>query len=308
MFPTFPQFIELDLSQKETYNQFYSRFPPYSDFSFGNLIIWLNQYHDLHIATLNGNIVLECHNLFENGKYVLTLLGDKEIEKTLDALLAYQRESGHTPGLSMVPQTVINNIVNPQKYDIIYERSNANYILDAAQLAALEGSTYAKLRRQINYFEREYAGRFEISARDIESLEEVKKVVNNIHTWDAIYTHNDQERQESYVINTSLKYARELCFKNLSLVVDGSIQAITLYQMIPQSDYVIGNHTKSNYNYRYAFNYLIHKLAQKLYSEGIPYINFEQDLGIAGLREHKMGLRPIHFLDSYSILPKEDNS
>lgn len=298
---TFPNFSKLDMGLKNSYNQLYAQYPPYSDFSFGNLVIWLNQFQDLKISLLHDNIVIRCRNLFEDGKEIISILGDNRIDESLDALFSYLKSAGLPPHLDMVPEIVIKSLKDASQYKVQLERDNSNYILSTSLLASLEGSAYGRLRRQMRRFEELHKNNYVIKEIDLTDPQEVQKIVNNIHLWDKIYTHNDQERQESIVINTSLLYAKELGFRNLSLFVDGKVQAITLYQKIPQKQYVIGNHTKANYKYRNAFNFLIHHLALRLNDEGIEFINFEQDLGLSGLREHKLGLRPISFLEHYSV-------
>lgn len=303
MFPTFPNFVELQLDQKGHYDEFYKRFEPYSDFSFGNLMIWLNQYGDLHISLLNGNVIIECHNLFEDGKYTLTLLGDTNIDQTLDDLFTYQKATNNEASLVLVPEVVVTGIKHRDRYAITEEPANSNYILSCEKLSSLPGADFERIKRQIKSFVKDYGDRCEVVELDITKTGEVNKLVNDIHVWDTIYTHNDQEKQESFVINTSLQQAAELDFRNISLVIDGSIQAIAIYQLLPQPEYVICNHMKVNFNYRHASVYLTHQLASRLWRLGIPYLNFEQDLGIEGLREHKRRMRPVKFLKSYQIQP-----
>jgi hypothetical protein len=266
-------------------------------------MIWLNQYHDLHITTLHGNIILECHNLFEDGRYMLSLIGTSQIDETLETLFGYLRDTGKKSLLNMVPEVVINNLKHPERFIITDEPSNANYILDTEKLAELPGTSFENLRKQVHRFENQYAGRFEVVELDIASSAVVNTLVNHIHLWEKIYTHNDVEKQESYVISTSLTHAEELGFKNLSIYVDGTIQAIALYQITPQPQFVICNHMKINFEYRYISTYLTHALARKLWQQHIPYLNFEQDLGIEGLREHKLRLKPVRYLRSFSVTP-----
>jgi hypothetical protein len=304
----FPEFSNFDMSLKAEYDSIFGEFPPYSDFSFGNLMIWLNQYQDLRLSLLHGNIIVECRNLFEEGKHILSVLGNNSMDATFRSLLRYLADSQQPQVLEMVPETSVEALSNPGVYDIEEERDNFNYILSTGEWSKLEGSRYGKLRRQINNFIHTYEGRFEVKKLDLRDPRTVNTIVNNIHLWDRIYTDNDVEQQESYVMSSSLSNAEALNFHNLSLFIDGQIQAISLYQKIPQSDYVIGNHTKSNYQYRYSFNYLMYELAQQLHERRVAYINFEQDLGLPGLREHKMGLRPIDFLKFYSVTPSGLNS
>lgn len=299
--PDFPNFTPLTLEMGEEYNNYYAQFPPYTDFSFGNLVIWLNQYGDLRLSVLNENLVFQFTNLFMQNTPMLSFLGINKVDDTVRELLAYQVSAENPPELSLIPEIVRRCITNHSGIKIIEEQDNANYVLDTFKLSKLEGTNYGKIRRQVKKFQAEYANRFEVKAIDIANLDNASLIVNNIHTWDRLYSHNDQEKQESAVINTTLKHAKDLPFKNLSVFIDGRIEAITIYQELPQVGFVTSNHTKANNNYPNLFNFTVHSLAKLLNEQNIPYINFEQDLGIAGLREHKSGLRPVEFLRHYRI-------
>ncbi|MCA9350135.1 DUF2156 domain-containing protein [Candidatus Nomurabacteria bacterium] len=299
--PTFPKFTKFSIALKDDYNKFYAQFPPYSDFSFGNLIIWLNQFRDLEISNLNGNIVYRFTNLFMDEQPMISLLGNTKIDQTLKDLLEYQISIGHPPEISMVPETIKTKVQDIKGLKISEEHGNANYILDTEKLTILPGTHYGKLRRQYSRFTREYCGRYEIKTLDIRDNRNACELVNGIHAWDRLYTKNDQERHESRAINTSLQHAKHLEMSNISVYIDGKLEAIALYQILPQHSYVIGNHTKANLGFKYLFNFTVLSMAKHLHEEGYPYINYEQDLDIPGLKEQKMGLRPINFLKHYKI-------
>src|SRR5690348_378296 len=93
----FPDFTLYDFSLNKEY-------PPYSDFSFGNLGIWLNQYQDLRISLLNGNIVVECRNLFEDGKHIISILGNHAMDASFEAIFEYLKVSRLPLRIDLVPE------------------------------------------------------------------------------------------------------------------------------------------------------------------------------------------------------------
>lgn len=299
----FPEFTRFGLGLKDDYDKICRQFLPYADFSFGNLAIWLNHFDDLEISLLNDNLITKYTNFFDNNSYTVSILGKTRVDETIDAVFGYLTAHGHPLLLTVIPHTTIAHIKHSERYKITPQRDNYNYILSTEGLANLTGSSYGKLRRQVSRFEREYENRYQVKEFDLSIVSDMKLLINGIHGWDRLYTANDEEKSESLVLNASLNFASDLDIKNLSLLIDGSIHATTFYRQLPQGDHVLANHTKASYAHRNAFNVMVHKLAQHLYSQGIMYINFEQDLGIPGLREHKQGLRPIHFLEHYSIEP-----
>lgn len=303
----FPASTVFTAALKPAYDQLYAKYPPYADFSFGNLAIWLDQLGDLRISVHGGNIVIECSNLFDAGRHTASVLGTNNVDETIDAVFLHLKDTGQSAHLRMVPESTVESITDTSKYVITEERDNHNYVLSTERLATLSGSSYGKLRRQVRKFESVHAGRFVIKELDLTDASSLLMLVNHMHQWDTIYTYNDQEKQESRAITTALQHAGDLGLRNLSLLVDGTIHAFSLYQPVPQPGWVIGNHTKASHHHKNAFNYLLHRLAATLNEEGVSYINFEQDMGIPGLREHKLGLRPVTFLKSYSVEPSPGN-
>lgn len=61
------------------------------------------------------------------------------------------------------------------------------------------------------------------------------------------------------------------------------------------------NHIKVNYSVQDIFRYTVYRLAKILKKSGIAEMNFEQDLGIEGIRTFKMRLRPSRFLEKKII-------
>jgi len=74
--PAFPAFRRLDLeADRERYNAFFAQFPPYADFSFGSIHIWLDAADDLVACELDGNLVLRFTDVFRDGQLALSVLG-----------------------------------------------------------------------------------------------------------------------------------------------------------------------------------------------------------------------------------------
>jgi hypothetical protein len=75
--------------------------------------------------------------------------------------------------------------------------------------------------------------------------------------------------------------------------------AYSIYEI--RDDYAIGHFEKALKEHNGLYDYLKHTTAKELHEKGVKYINYEQDLGIVGLRQTKLLLHPEHYLKKYSI-------
>ncbi len=303
--PKFPGFVRITLKDKHWYNEFYKNFPPYADFSFGNLMNWLNQHDDLEGSNLNGNLVLRCTNIFMNDERMYCFLGNKRTSSTLESLFEYLHLHNEIMKIRGVPETTVNKIRPWSKKRLIIQedRDNFEYILDVNKIAYLSGSDVRKLRREVRTFLKDFGS--DVLLREINlKTETAIEVHNHLLKWERAFSHNDSSKQEAKVIDMLFANRISLDYGCIGLYVAGILEGIAIYQKIPQKKCVVLNHIKVSNEYRYMFDFLIFATAGKLKLQGVQYINFEQDLGIEGLREHKLSLKPVDYLKKYSISQK----
>ena len=302
--PHFPDFRRVTLADKDWYSTFIQAFEPYADFSFGNFIVWLNQRDDLAICQLNGNLIVHCTAVFMNNQLIITLIGRNQISETINAIFKHQQEHGLAIELLGVPDVVVNSLGKQvSDYEITTDRDEFEYVYRTDRLASLEGSEYRNKRRDLSIFKRSNPDTElrELDLADITTCDYLRKC---LRTWENTYSANDPTQQEAEVLESTLKFGGQLAYKNYSLYINDDLVGFVLYQAPPGADCVIVNHIKTDNKIPYTFDYLFVALANKLHSEGIHWINLEQDLGLPGLRAHKESLRPDHFLEKYTIRPR----
>ena len=79
--------------------------------------------------------------------------------------------------------------------------------------------------------------------------------------------------------------------------------AVPDFRMLPSNKrYALSHFAKGDTSHHSAvYNILNWQEARILYSSGIRYYNWEQDLGIEGLRQSKLKYRPAFFLHKYRV-------
>jgi hypothetical protein len=96
-------FKKFNLDCQAEYKKFYAKLPPYSDFSFNKLLVWLDIYDDLHYSIVNTNYIFRFSNPFQDDEVSYTLIGTEKIEETLSELRDEIINANHKLTLSMVP-------------------------------------------------------------------------------------------------------------------------------------------------------------------------------------------------------------
>lgn len=302
--PLFPNFRPITLDDREWYDAFYVQFPPYADFSFSNLLIWLNQRDDLALAQLSGNVILRCTNLYMGDQVMFNILGNTQIDETIDTIFAFQQESGLKQGLLGVPDFVLNQIRDITRFEVFDDRDNYEYILDARALADLEGPSFKRLRQYVHTYANSADSPAQVEQLDLADPNVAEYLRTNMNKWGKAFTTNDSASQERQVMDRTFELASKLGYENMSILVDGELVGFMIFQSKAYQSTVVANHLKSSYQYHNTSYYMTHQLARILSSRGINYINYEQDLGILGLRDFKMKLRPHHLLPKYNLTPK----
>ena len=302
--PVFPIFRHLTLADKDWFEEFYGDFPKYADFSFGNFVIWQGAENNLQISQLNGNLVFMDKPYYLDDQIMLNFFGNKKVTETMNALFKFQKSQHAEQELIGIPEFIIENIAEKDRYVITEDKNNAEYILDTKKLSDLEGHDLQSVRRYVSKFIKATDNDFTVVTSDMDSPGSRTKLEQTIESWEKSFATNDSAEKERPVMQRMFAVSEELGYKSVSIYVHGILTALVVYRPI-STDTVVLNHHKTNYAYEGLSVALIHEAAKALSQQGFKYINYEQDLGIEGLRTFKQKLKPLFMLKKYTIRPRQ---
>jgi hypothetical protein len=180
------------------------------------------------------------------------------------------------------------------------------YVMDAKACAELSGGEFGRIRRKVKRFLREAEDyRLEIKPLNLSSSDNRQLILDSVLAWQKRFPNsNDPGRTENQAIEASLRHHEVLGLQNLCVFIDAKLHGVVLFHTSLDGQYLIMNHLKVDYSLPFIFDYLTNQVAIKATEIGAPYLNMEMDLGIEGLRQHKLGLRPVNFFKKYAITPK----
>lgn len=297
--PDYPDFKAFTYTDVSWYDKFSAKFLPYADFYSGNMRVWLDINGDLELSRLGASIVYRFTSVLDNNTVTTTLLGKDNIDGNLDRLL------GDISRLSFVPLEVVQGIHNPDNYLIEPERESFDYILSSDLLNNLEGSRVRSLRQGINFAYKNYAANVSTHNEKLTS-KHWPKLNEWLSRWAKVFTltSNNEGSYEMVAMARNTQLAQEVSNYLWTIYIGGQLEGFVIYHQMPQEEYITINHVKTGYRYKFVFDFILHRFAKDMQAQGILFMNLEQDLGLEGLRTHKLKLKPVRLLEKYSIRQK----
>lgn len=297
MIPIFPNFKDLELSDKGEFENIIKKYEPYSDYNFISLWAY-NTEKDTRISLLNNNLVLRFRDYITNEPFY-TFLGDNNPENTVDQLIELSKKEGFKEELKLIPEANIKNM-NKSNYNITEDRDSFDYILSVEEISALTGDKYHTHKNFVNKFNNNYS---EYHLHNLNLLDPViqEQMLNVFYNWE---TSRHKERSETQhelsAIQRALKDSNEFNLITLG-VYDREALVGFIIASLEQMNYAVSHFAKADMNYSGVFYFLYHHLAKQLHEKGYKYLNNEQDMGIPGLRKSKEQWNPTHYLKKYII-------
>lgn len=301
MIPSFPEFKKVEMSDGKLIEHFTARFPPYNDFEFTSL--WSYNIDGKNAFSFyNNNLIIRIHD-FVTGEYFYSFLGINKIKDTITSLLEQSREDHFNPQLKLVPEIAILSTSEIGKYFLVMEDpDNFDYILSVKEIADFSGSKYQDKRNLVNRFKKGYPDH-KIIQLDLTDLTTQREILNLFALWQKL---KERQRDDSIIELTALERLFELSkftkFQCLGVYSSSRLIGFSTFHTI-WDGYAILSFEKCDVSFKGIYEYLNQETAKYLQILGAKYINYEQDLGIPGLKKAKMLWRPVFFLKKYTIEP-----
>lgn len=184
----------------------------------------------------------------------------------------------------------------PGKYDFIEDRDNEEYVYRTQDLISLPGKKFRMKKNHLNSFLRQY-GDYEYVSLKKENLEEAQA---EIREW---FERHGEIPEEEEAMKLCFRYWDELGMRGAVIRIYGKAEAFTCGDLINENmAHCIFEKANSNIRGLYqAINrdFLIHEFPET------EFVNREEDLGIPGLREAKLGYNPDHLTEKFDVVLKK---
>lgn len=301
MYPKFPQFVPLTLEDKATIQLLTHSLPPYSDFNFTSLWSW-NVKGLVSYSILNGNLVI-CLTDYLTGLPSYSFCGDQNVHDTAVNLLEYLMAEELTPELKLIPEICAQGL-RTSELDVKADQDNSDYILDIKKLTTYSGSELKPHRNLVTKFNKLHQAvirQLELHQPDLQA-----ELENFFHRWIA-YKQLDQAAtaNELTAFKRVFHLAHDENILGLGLYVNNQLAGFTINEMLPHNYLMIHFEKGEAPAYPGIYQVLMQQTAQFFANKGYQFINYQQDLGLAGLKQNKSSFKPHHFLHKYKVCLKQ---
>jgi hypothetical protein len=290
-------FKPLEIVHKEIFNRFFREDPPeISELTFTNLFIWSHCNHPLWTRK-EGCLLLILRPDGAN-PYGLPPIGRGDKRKALEFLCGELGNIASEVRISRVSEDYLSRHVDTDRYHVISDRDNSDYVYLSSDLIQLSGRKYHQKKNHLNRFMKNY--RFEYRDLDMELVECFLEMQEDWCQMKECVERPDL-LSEDYAIYRALTYFEELDYRGGAIQMDSGIEAFSLGEPLNPDTAVI-HIEKANPDISGLYTAINQLFCSNAWSQ-MKYINREQDLGMEGLRRAKESYHPHHMLKKYNISP-----
>lgn len=290
--PIYPDFEQLDLSMREDLVPALRSARSggvadgVSEFTFAGLYLFREQYNYRAAMLPTGDPIITGQKDAES--FFLLPLGLPQDDRLLDQLF----ELGYLKNLAPSDRESAEQRLADRGYRVEFDRDNSDYLYLAGDLAELPGKRFHKKRNHVNAFRSAFSHTERPMDRDT-----VHDAIAVLDAWRA-----DRDTEGDYrPSREALELYRELGLSGLVVYVDETPVAYALGEPLPDGTSYVVHSEKALSGYRGAYQHVNSALASTLVGR-YTYINREQDLGDAGLRQAKMTYRPVGFVEKFRVV------
>lgn len=294
--PAFPPPRQLTMADRDLVTSFLQRHPSeLSEFTFTNLFVWQGKRQVYYT-------VVERHLLFfvdapEAGSGKKLLFGPIFGPAPADEVLGSVREL--IDGATRVPKKLVAPL---QQLGFVMhaDRNNADYLYATKDLGELRGRRYAKKRNHIKRCLESYRCAYEPITSS--NIEECLAMQAEWCRQRGCFDEPGLEGEYNAIMETFANFG-ELPLIGGAVRLEGSIRAFAIGERLNR-DTAVWHFEKAMPDF-VGLGQLINQWFA-LYSLGdFTYVNREQDLGIAGLRQAKESYYPLRLVEKWSSLPPD---
>lgn len=294
MISTYPEYTALTIDLLDDIRSHMNDFEPYSDFNFTSLFCW-NIGNKTAVSLLNENLIFTIPD-YLSGDIICAPFATKHVDSTLGQVLKDFEK------VYLVPEFSIDRIVDNRKFLYSEDFDNNDYIYALDDLTRLDGKSNSKKRNKINNFRKSYEGRFRFENIDTSLKVNQTSILELTHQWarSSYGEESNEADQEVEAIERCLENTRTLGVYWHGLYIDNKLVGYTVNELLPKS-FAITHFQKTIKTFKYADAYLTQRVSEELRIMGAKYVNWEQDLGIEGLRRQKKSYRNKSQLKKYTV-------
>lgn len=300
--------MELDfkmptLEDRDLIQSFYDKADSRScEDTFANLYLWKRLY-PTEFAIVDNMMVLKSAK--EDFYFRFPKGTHENLKKVLEKMMEYAGEKNVPFRLAVVtpPQFELLEELFPGKFQIEYNRDDADYVYEREKLANLSGKKYHGKKNHVNKFKKTYED-WSYEPITEENVEECFQMALKWRNLNGCEEGGEEKLAEMCVALNSLRLMKELKLVGGCLKTGGKVAAFTIGEPVNKDTFVV-HIEKALTDVEGAYPMINQQFVQAV-MEDYRYVNREEDTGEEGLRQAKLSYRPVFLVEKGIVTLRED--
>jgi uncharacterized protein len=286
---------EIALEDKGVFVSAFLRDPPQiSELTFTNLFIWRGRYHPLwRTAEDLLLIIMRPEGLSPFG---LPPVGAGDKNKGAAILAQDLVELCGKAEIQRADLAFVDAYADLATFHVIEDRDNCDYVYATRELIELPGNRFHKKKNHLNKFLRStnfvYQHLDEAFAEQFLELQETWCEVKDCMKNPGLF-------EENIAVYEALKNYGSLGFSGGAILIDGKVEAFALGEKLNPDTAVI-HIEKANPDIPGLYAAINNLFCKEAWAT-VPFVNREQDLGLAGLRQAKLSYNPVRLVEKFTL-------
>ena len=296
-------FKEIDIRSKQELDPYFERVDYEAcEYCFSTLYMWQHVYKTGYYIGEDFAVLV---GEYEGDSFsILPLASKDKLPKVIDFVLKYFKKENKKIYFRGVTKEVVKVLKEkyPDRFEYIEERDLFDYIYDGENLRSLQGKKNQKKRNHLNYFLKEYDGRYEYKSLKKENFAECLALIKEwVSNKEENYEFDEGMDEELLGIKKIFKDydILEDKVRVSGIYIDGRLEAFTMGELLNKNMALV-HIEKANPDIRGLYPYINQQFIVNEF-EDVEFVNREEDLGIEGLRKAKLSYHPSRFVEKYTV-------
>ena len=296
------QFKRAELEDKEIISHYFKHHTSRScERTFVNVFLWSRQY-PVKWAIIEDALVFKSEDE-KHVSFAFPAGEDENVKRAIEVMKRYSEERGYPFTMYNITPDNFAKLEQwyPGRFEVEYERDDADYVYESEKLATLSGKKLHGKRNHVNKFKAMYEDRWCYESMTKHNLEECFQMALKWRNENGC-EEDEEKNAEMCVTLNSLRLFEELGLVGGVLKIDGKVVAFTIGEPICSDTFVV--HIEKAFADIPGAYPMINQQFVEHECTDYQYVNREEDTGAEGLRKAKLSYRPVFLVEKGNVREK----
>jgi hypothetical protein len=294
-------FKPLALDDRKALTDFLQKHPqPLTGYTFASLAAWQPFFRYEWVFAEPEILLLSCILEPDTNRHLLQPVG--ELSPSVEQLIVKKAEDlPYALKIVGVCDPFLNDNADfSGSFSAVEDRAVSNYVYHTASLVKLPGRKYARKRNLMAQAESLYSWSCQklIPALTSSCFAVLESIIEEEQP-----QMEGMLKRELSALEYTLRHLDDLSQQGLLISVGGRPVAFSIYEPINPSTAAV-HFERALRSYKGLYQVINWETAKAVAAEGFTFINREEDLGDAGLRDAKMSYHPVEIVKAYELTYK----